>query len=117
MPSPAPRWTDRELMTVTSPTTLVFAISATARHPHARARWFSRGLRNEAESGSLALRPARLLALHQQGLLLPSFRRPNHSEPTSAITTWPHSQLPGPDFHRQDAQPYGLQTDYADLNP
>ena len=31
-------------------------------------------LRNEADSGSLALRPARLLALHQQGRLLPSFR-------------------------------------------
>jgi len=76
-----------------------------------RARWFSRGLCNEAESGSLALRPARLLALHQQGLLLPSFRRPDHSEPTSAITTWAHSQLPGPDFHRQDAQPYGLRAD------
>jgi hypothetical protein len=30
---------------------------------------------NEADSGSLALRPARWLALHQQGHVLPSFRR------------------------------------------
>ena len=43
MPSPLPRWTDREQTTVTSPTTLVFAVSAEARHPHAAARWFSRG--------------------------------------------------------------------------
>ena len=42
------------------------------------ARWFTRGSRNEAVSGSLALRPARLLTLHQQGLLLPSFRRLDH---------------------------------------
>jgi len=42
--------------------------------PHAR--WFPRGLCNEAESSSLALRPARLLALHHQGRLLPSFPQP-----------------------------------------
>lgn len=43
------------------------------RVPHAR--WFPRGLCNEAESGSLALRPAQWLAFHQQRRLLPSFRR------------------------------------------
>ena len=37
-------------------------------------------MRNEAVSGSLALRPARWLALHQQGHLLPSFRRPGRPE-------------------------------------
>ncbi len=42
--------------------------------PHAR--WFPRGPCNEAESSSLALRPARLLALHHQGRLLPSFPQP-----------------------------------------
>ena len=51
------------------------------------ARWFSRELRNEAVSGSLALRPARWLALHQQGRLRLSFRRPGHPEPTSVMTT------------------------------
>ena len=116
MPSPLPRWTDRERVTVTSPTTLVFAISAEARHPHTRARWFSRELRNEADSGSLALRPARLPALHQQRLLLPSFRRSGRPEPTSAITTWANSHLPGPDFHRRDTQPYGLHAERAEEN-
>ena len=53
--------------------------------PHAR--WFSPGPCNEAESGSLALRPARWLALHQPGLLLPSLRRPGRPGPTSVITT------------------------------
>lgn len=76
-----------------------------------RAGWFSRGSCNEAESGSLALRPARLLALHQQGRLLPSFRRTGRPEPTSVITTWANSQFPGPDFHRQNMQPYGLRTE------
>jgi hypothetical protein len=75
------------------------------------ARWFSRRKRNEAESGSLALRPARWLALHQQGHLLPSFRRSSRLESTSVITTQANSQLLWPDFHRQDKQPYGLRAD------
>jgi hypothetical protein len=80
--------------------------------PHAR--WYSRGLRHEADSGSLALRPARWLALHQQGHLQPSFRRSGHPEPTSVMTTQANSQLLWPDSHRQDTQPYGLRTDFAD---
>jgi hypothetical protein len=43
------------------------------------AGWFSRGKCHEAVSSSLSLRPARLLALHQQERLRPSFRRPDHS--------------------------------------
>lgn len=39
-----------------------------------RARRFSRGSCNEAASSSLSLRPDGLLALHRQGLLLPSLR-------------------------------------------
>ena len=66
---------------------------------------------NEADSGSLALRPARWLALHQQGHLQPSFRRQGHPRPTSVMTTRAYSQFPRPDFHRRDKQPYGLQTD------
>jgi len=64
--------------TVASPSILVFATFAKARPPHLHARWFSHGSCNEAASGSLALRPAWLLALHQQGLLRPSFRCPGH---------------------------------------
>ena len=52
-----------------------------------RARWFPRGSCHEAVSSSLPLRPARLLALHQQGRLLPSFRRTGRPAPTSVITT------------------------------
>ena len=56
--------------------------------------------RNEAVSGSLALRTARLLALHQQRLLLPSFRRTGRPESTSVITTWANSQFPRLDLHQ-----------------
>jgi len=65
---------------------------------------------NEAGSGSLALRPARLLALHQQGLLLPSFRQTGHPETTSVITTWANSQFPRLDLHQRHKQHYGLRT-------
>ena len=58
------------------------------------ARWFSRGWRNEADLGSLSLRPARLLALHQQELLLLSFHRQGHPLPMSAITTWATQSIP-----------------------
>jgi len=51
------------------------------------ARWFSRGLCHEAGSGSLTLRPAQWLALHQQRRLLPSFRHAGHPNTTSVITT------------------------------
>src|SRR6185295_15965150 len=70
---------------------------------------------NEAGSGSLALRPARWLALLQQGRLLPSFRRPGRPGPTSVMTTRANSQFPRPDFHRQDEQPYGPRADETDL--
>ena len=70
--------------------------------------------RNEAGSGSFSLRPARLLALHQQGHLLPSFRRPGRPGPTSAITTQANSQFLRPDLRRQDKQHYGLRADNAD---
>jgi len=88
MPSPAPRWIDAVQLTVASRAVIVFATFALARHPRRHARWFSRGLRHEAESGSLALRPAQWLAFHQQRLLRPSFRQRSHPTPTSVITTW-----------------------------
>jgi len=43
--------------------------------------------RHEADSGSLALRPAQWLAFHQQRRLRSSFRRPGHPGPASVITT------------------------------
>jgi hypothetical protein len=69
---PQPRWSSSPLqrLDIRNPRKLVHA-------------W----LCNEAVLGSLALRPARLLALHQQRLLLPSFRRSGHPETASIITT------------------------------
>jgi len=64
------------------------------------ARWFPRGSFHEAGTGSLALRPARWLALHQQGLLQSSFRRLGHPRPATIMTTRANSQLPRPDLHQ-----------------
>jgi hypothetical protein len=81
VPSPIPRWTGRLHMAVASPTVIAFANSFMARHPLNHARWFSRGSCHEADTGSLALRPARLLALTNKVRLLSSFRRVGHPTP------------------------------------
>jgi len=57
----------------------------------------------------LMLRPGNLLALHRQGRLLSSFHPMSHLSGTSNITTRRDSQLPRPDLHRQDTQPYRLR--------
>jgi hypothetical protein len=109
VPSPIPRWTGRLHMAVASPAVIAFANSFMARHPQDHARWFSRGSCNEADTGSLVLRPARLLALTNKVHLLSSFRRAGHPDPTSTITTRANSLFPRPDFHRRDTPPYGLR--------
>jgi len=43
------------------------------------------------------------------GLLHSSFRPRSHLQETSSITTRANSQLPRPDLHRLDTQPYGLR--------
>ena len=75
VPSPGPRWTGRLQLAVASPTVLAFANFAVARHPHCTTHVGSCVDRVTRRTGSLALRPARLLALHQQGRLRSSFRR------------------------------------------
>src|SRR5262245_12892678 len=68
-------------MAVASPTVIAFANSFMARHPLNHARWFSRGSCHEADTSSLALRPARLLALTNKVRLLSSFRRNGSPHP------------------------------------
>jgi len=100
VPTPIPRWTGRLHMAVASPAVIVFANSFMARHPLDHARWFSRGSCHEAVTGSLTLRPARLLALTNKVRLLSSFRRVGRPIPTSTITTRANSLFPRPDLHR-----------------
>src|ERR1039457_6088151 len=58
----------------------------------------------------LTLRPGSLLVLHRQGRLRSSFPPMSHLTGTSNMTTRPNSQLPRPDLHRLDTQPYGLHS-------
>ena len=60
-------------------------------------------------TGSLALRPARLLAPTNMVRLLSSFRRVGRPNLASTMTTRANSLFPRPDFHRQDTPPYGLR--------
>lgn len=62
----------------------------------------------------LMLRPADLLALHRQGLLLSSFHLRSHLPEMSSMTTRVHSQFPRPDLHRQHAQHCGLRRTLTD---
>ena len=73
VPPSVPRRTKWLHMVVPSPLVVAFAISAQARHPHAHARRFSRGKRNEAARFASCYGPEESLALHRQGRLLSSF--------------------------------------------
>jgi len=75
VPPSVPRWTGGVLRTVSSSSVLAFAISAQARHPHAHARRFPRGRRNEAAKFALCYGPVESIALHRQGRLRSSFHR------------------------------------------
>jgi hypothetical protein len=90
MPSPLPRWTNRVHTCFFPDHTSLRRLYKGSTSTYPRTLVPTRAP-NEADSGSLALRPARLLALHQQGLLRPSFRRTDRPEPASAITTWANS--------------------------
>jgi len=101
-----------------SPPALAFTTFALARHPqystqksvHAWGAFRGSKVR-------FMLRPGRLLALHRQGRLRPSFHPMSHLRGTSDITTRANSQFPRPIFHRLDTQPYGLQANGATVAP
>jgi hypothetical protein len=75
VPPSVPRWTRGVPLTVPSPSALAFTIFAQVRHPHAHARRFSRGERNEAAKFASCYGPVELIALHRQGRLHSSFHR------------------------------------------
>jgi hypothetical protein len=78
VPSSVPRWTVRVRLTVPSPLVLAFVISVETRHPQRHGNRFTRGQRIEAAKFALCYGPARLLALHRQGRLRPSFHLMSH---------------------------------------
>jgi hypothetical protein len=71
---------------------------------------FLRGWCNEAAKFALCYGPMELLALLRQGPLHSSFHLLGHPSGVSSITTRPNNQLPRPDLHRLDKQPYRLQS-------
>jgi hypothetical protein len=75
-----------------------------------------RGLRNEAAKFASCYGPIRLLALLRQGRLLSSFHPLGHPSGMSNITTRANNQVPWPDFHRLDKQPYRLHAKAAKEN-
>jgi hypothetical protein len=75
VPPSVPRWTRGVPIAVPSSSALAFAISAQARHPHAHARRFPRGKRNEVAKFTLCYGPVESIALHRQGRLHSSFHR------------------------------------------
>jgi len=67
-----------------------------------------RGSCNEAAKFASCYGPITLLALLRQGRLLSSFHPLGHPSGMSNITTRANNQVPWPDFHRLDKQPYRL---------
>ena len=107
VPFPVPRRI-RWPSTVVLPPVLAFARFAGARHPHAHLSRFLWRF-NEAAEFALCCGPEAWLALHRQGRLLSSFHPMSHLTGTSNMTTRQTVNLPRPDFHRLDTQPYGLR--------
>jgi len=106
---PYPGRPQRPLVTVPWPPALAFANPVEARRLLHRAHRFTR-VRFRGCKVRLMLRPEELFALHRKGLLRSSFHLPSHLVEASSIATRANSQFPRPVFHRQDTQPYGLQT-------
>ena len=112
VPPPVPRWTSRLHLAVPWPPVLAFALFAGARHPHVCARRFSASAQFVSRGCRVRfmLRPGRLLALHRQGRLRPSFLPTGSPPPEVGYDYMAYNQLPWPDFHRLDTRPYGLRT-------
>jgi len=98
--------------TVPPPSTLAFASSVQARRlPYSPPRRFSGGLCYEAATFALCCGPVSCWLFTDKSFYFRAFASLSHPRKTSNITIRPNSQLPEPDFHRQDTQHYGLQTE------
>ena len=101
--------------TVPPPSTLAFAFSVQARRLPPPSRRFSDGLRYEAATFALCYGPVSCWLFTDKNFYFRAFAPWSHPQKTSNITTRPNSQLPGPDFHRQDTQHYGLRTEITEV--
>jgi hypothetical protein len=111
VPSYVPRQTSWLPTTVPSPTALAFATSAQARHLRFPPLPVFGWLGNEAATFALCYGPVSCLLFTGKSFYFRAFAPWGHRHGVSSITIRPNSQLPEPDFHRQDTQHYGLQTE------
>jgi hypothetical protein len=111
VPPSVPRQTGWPPMTVSSPSALAFATSAPARHlrfpPPPVLGWPCNG----AATFALCYGPLSCSLFTGKSFYFRAYTPWSHPHGTSSITIRPNSQLPEPDFHRQDTQHYGLRTE------
>ena len=101
--------------TVPSPSTLAFASSVQARRLHSPPRRFPGGLCYEAATFALCYGPVSCWLFTDKSFYFRAFAPWSHLRRASNITIRPTSQLPEPDFHRQDTQHYGLRTEGTEI--
>jgi hypothetical protein len=109
VPPSLPRQAERLLSAIPSSLTVAFPRSRGGRRLRRHAIRSRHGPHSRGCKVRLMLRPGELLALHRSGRLRSSFHLRSRLPEASNITTRVNSQLPRPDFHRQDKQHYGLR--------
>ena len=101
--------------TVPPPSTLAFASSVQARRLHfPHPCRISGGLCHEAATFALCYGPVSCLLFTGKSFYFRAFASRSRLQKTSNITIRPYSQLPEPDFHRQDIQHCGLRTEHTE---
>jgi hypothetical protein len=114
VPPYVPRQTGWLPTAITSPPALAFGPSAYPQHlrfpPLPDLGW----LRNEAATFALCCGPVSCLLFSGKSFYFRAFIPWSLLQGTSNITIRPNSQLPEPDSHRLDKQPYGLRTEGAE---
>jgi len=100
--------------TVPPPSTLAFASSVQARRLPSPPRRFSGGPCYEAATFALCYGPVSCWLFTDKSFYFRAFASWSHLQKTSNITIRSNSQLPEPDFHRQDTQHYGLRTEVTE---
>jgi len=111
VPSSVPRQSNGA-PTVASPPALAFAASAQAQHLQnlpAGSLWVGCGF--GAATFALCYGPESCLLSTGKSFYFRAFAPWGRPRVASSITIRPNSQLPEPDFHRQDTQHYGLRTE------
>ena len=114
VPSSVPRQSNGA-PTVSSPPALAFAFSAQAQHLQklpAGSLWV--GCVFGAATFALCYGPGSCLLFTGKSFYFRAFASWGRPQGASSITIRPNSQLPEPDFHRQDTQHYGLRAEGAE---